>query len=663
MEEKVTKRWFLTALLVMLAGALSFAEVKVKSIDANTVEITFLFKHPASEMNVIGSFDNWTVPGEAMTKNAAGFWEKTITAAPTDEIQYKFYVKDVWIFDDLAPDKKDDGYGGNNGLIVVADILSGATPLPSSDAPAAAKTDAAPQEVKSKLNFGTTTIIGSRTTFSTQGLVDKTEKGIETDETGFYAKSNVNFNGTIVPNMNVFIDMKILEGYKNIWAQDSRGIVTTEASDGARDLATGLLTNPVYYMNGDDSNLKALKTSIETPYVIWETGYGEAHTRDRQPVFWKTISPRNGDDGYTRLDLGSKYTLIGPGKLEAGILPNRFGGEMGAAAWAGYDLGNQKVDFQYDVKSAQKLEISKFFDKLYHQDFLLGYKIRLDSLEIKAHGLVNLFSEEDFDIAKDAAGAIEVSFDKDGNGFLAGYRFTEERANMLYGDNDGALGGQATQRVLLNLFAKPNDAFKVGFDSNAVLQSKLVDENAVEFYVKPWTEIKLDSAFGKTSSLNAYGKANYNMKDDYEYLSSEEPYQFGEAGLKWYLAEPLKGTKGIDVFYGFNNWDKARVFHSLVSQVFLPGNAAIQLGTGVRLVRDNQTDALKDANNLMGFALGGWWKLPAPKFKTPMLYGAFVYNMDPIGEGSLSMSDYVTDGGADKMNGKAQLRVMLKWEF
>ena len=46
---------------------------------------------------------------------------------------------------------------------------------------------------------------------------------------------------------------------------------------------------------------------------------------------------------------------------------------MGAAAWAGYDLGNQKVDFQYDVKSAQKLEISKFFDKLYHQDFSYNF--------------------------------------------------------------------------------------------------------------------------------------------------------------------------------------------------------------------------------------------------------------------------------------------------
>ncbi len=663
MEENVIKRWFLTALLVLLAGALSFAEVRIKPVDENTVEITFLFEHLASEMNVIGSFDNWTVPGEAMTKNAEGKWEKTITAAVTDEIQYKFYVKDVWIFDELAPDKKDDGYGGNNGLIVVADILSGATVLPVSGAPVAGETAAAATEVKSKLNFGTTTVIGSRTTFSTQGLVDKTEKGIEADETGFYAKSNINFNGTIVPDMNVYLDMKILEGYKNIWAQDSRGIITTQADDGARDLVTGLLTNPVNYMNGDDSNLKALKTGIETPYVNWETGYGEAHTRDRQPVFWKTISPRNGDDGYTRLDLGSRLTLVGPGKLEAGILPNRFGGEMGAATWIGYDLGNQKIDFQYDVKSAQKSEISRFFDKLYHQDFLLGYKIRAGNFEVKTHGLLNLFSESDFDVAKDAAGAVELSYDSDGTGFLAGYRFTEERANMLFGDNDGAMGAQSTQRVLLNLFAKPSNAFKGGFDSNAVIQSKLIDENAIELYVKPWTEVKLDSAFGKTSSLNAYAKFNYTMRDDYVYVASDEAYLFGEGGLKWYLAEPIRGTKGIDVYYGFNNWDKARVFHSLMSQVFLPGNAALQFGTGVRLVRDNQSDAMKEANNLMGFALGGWWKLPAPKLKTPMLYGAFVYNMDGLGEGGLDMSDYVTKDGADKMNGKAQLRVMLKWEF
>ena len=665
MEENVIKRWFLTALLAVCAGSLLFAEVRIKSVDANTVEITFLYKHPASEMGVIGSFDNWTVPGEAMTKNADGMWEKTITAAATDTLQYKFFSKDTWIFDPMAPDKKDDGFGGNNGLIVVADILSGLTELPSSTP--VAKDSAkptAPKEVRSRLNFGTTTVLGSRSTFSTQGMVDKTKKGLEADETGFYAKTGINFNGTIVPNMPVYLDMKILEGYKNIWAQDSRGIVSPKASDGARDLALGLLTNPVQYMNDGDSNLKAFKTGIETPWVKWETGYGEARSMKRQSMLWTTLNDRNGDDGYTRFDLGESLRPIGDGYLNAGFLPNRFGSEMGVASWIGYELGSQTIDFQYDMKSAQKQDISKFFDKLYHQDFLVGYKIRIGSIEVKAHGLVNLFSDSDFVLAKDTAGAAEFNFDKEGNGFLLGYRYTGDRANMLYGDNDGSLGNQASQRVLLNLFARPTSFLKMGTDANAVLTNHELDKNAIEFYAKPWAEYNLETAFGRPSSINAYAKFNYSLKDNYVYLASEESWLLGEFGTKWYLADPVKGlVKGMDLYYGFNNWDSARMFHSLVSSLKFNNNVSLELGTGVRLVRDNQTTTLKDANNLMGFALGGSWKLPAPKIKTPLLYGAFVYNMDPIGEGSLAMSDYVTDGGADKMNGKAQLRVMMKWEF
>lgn len=658
MEENVIKRWFLTVMLALLAGSLSFAEVRVKSVDANTVEITFLFKHPASEMGVIGSFDNWTVPGEAMEKNADGLWEKKITAAPTDEIQYKFYTKGVWIFDENAPDKKDDGYGGNNGLIVVADLLAGA---------AAAKegAPAAPKEYRSKLNFGTTTIIGSRSTFSTQGLVDKTVKGIETDETGFYASSGINFNGTIVPNMEVYLDMKILEGYKNIWAQDSRGNVSPEADEGARDLVTGLLTNPVYYMNNDaDSNLKAFKTGVTTPWFDWETGYGEARSLKRQSMLYMTLNDRNGDDGYTRIDLGESLRPVGDGNLNAGILPNRFGSEMGVASWVGYEIGDRKFDFQYDMKSAQKQELSKFFDKLYHQDFLFGYSDRFGPLTFRTHALVNLFSEEDFDYTKDAAGALEVGYDREGTGFLTAYRITGSRANMLYGDNDGSLGSQNSQRVLLNLFAKPNGTVKGGVDSNAVIMTEEFDDNAIEFYAKPWAEVNLESALGKPSSVNAYAKGNYNLRDDYEYAASEEAWQFGEAGVKWYLSDPVPGAiKGMDLYYGFNNWDKARVFHSLVSSFKLPNNATVELGAGVRTVRDNQSDAMKEANNLMGFSLGGSWKLPAPKLKTPLLYGAFVYNMDPYDGAALDLNDYVTDGGADRMNGKAQLRVMLKWAF
>lgn len=659
----MTKRWYVTVVLVIFATSMMFSEVKIKPIDGTAVEITFLFKHPASEMNVIGNFDNWTVPGEAMTKNADGVWEYKLQALNTDEILYKFFTKDVWIYDSMAPDKKDDGFGGNNGLIVVADVLSGETILPSSDAPAVDAPKVDVKNVKSKLYFGTNTVIGSKTTFSTQELVDKTNKGLEVDDTGFYAKTGINFNGTIVPNMSVFLDMHIFEGYKKIWAQDSRGNTEVNANDGFRDLFYGLTTNPMHYMNDGDANLKALKTGIETPWFNWETGYGEARSRKRDALLWTTLNDRNGDDGYSRFELGEQLQYVGDGKLNAGLLPNRFGGELGLASWMSYELGNQAVDFQYDVKSNQTTEIFNFFEKLYHQDILLGYKIRVDALEIKAHSLVNVYSEDDFDFAQDTALGIQGVYDVDGNGALLGYQYTGDRANMLYGDNDGSLIRQANQTIKVNAFVRINE-IKGGFDSDVKIANHGLSETDIEFYVKPWAEYNLANLIGRPSSINAYTKINYNLKENYKYAASDSSFLLGEAGLKWYLSEPFYGiTKGMDVYYGFNNWDSARIFHSLVSSISMQHDLTALIGTGIRVVRDNQIQKMKDENNLIGFALGGSWKIPAPKLKTPLLYGAFVYNMDPFGEGTLAMSDYVTDGGADKMNGKAQLRIMMKWDF
>ncbi|HTH14374.1 MAG TPA: glycogen-binding domain-containing protein, partial [Spirochaetia bacterium] len=117
---KLKKLFLLAAAFLM--GSAAFAEIALKDAGNGQVTITFTYQDDkASEMDVIGSFDNWTAPGEAMTKNPAGLWEKAITAASTDEITYKFYSKGTWITDEKAPDLKDDGYGGHNGLIVVAD--------------------------------------------------------------------------------------------------------------------------------------------------------------------------------------------------------------------------------------------------------------------------------------------------------------------------------------------------------------------------------------------------------------------------------------------------------------------------------------------------------------------------------------------------------------
>lgn len=664
------KRLVLATLLALFAGALSFAEVRIKDLDGTNVEVTFLFRDDtASEMGVIGSFNNWTQPGEMMTKNGDGLWEKTIKATVADSITYKFLTKGTWIFDEMAPDKKDDGYGGNNGLIPVADILSGlvaATPV--AEAPASADAGPVVKTYPSKMTFGTTTIIGSRTTFSTQGLVDKTQKGLETDSTGFYGKSTWNLGGSIVPGVNIFMDGKVFEGYQDIWAQDSTGKVSPTLSEGLSKLAGTLFVNPVNALGGQNPVMNSLKAGVESPYLNWETGYGDAKPQDHNPILWSTLKARSGGNGYMRFDLGKDARKFGPATVEATIIPNKMFDELSFMTWATVSIDATKVDFQYDAKSAEKQKLGNFFTKLYHQDFLLGARTKVGAIEIQAQGLVNQYSEAAFVFEKNIAAETKVTWALPAGAFgvAAAYRYTGAMAEQLYGDNNDGTGTKGTQRLLLNVWGRPLNTVSGGVDTTTTLTTASLADGAYEFYTKVYAEFGLDKLVGRTSSINTYLKAKYNFLKDYQYDATKAAYQLGELGAKWYLADPIQGTfTGMDLYYGFNNWDTEKVFNSVVASLKMPGNASLDLATGVRLVRDEATgaEAMKKANNLIGFGLGGSWKLPLPSLKSPLLYGAFVYNMDPFGEGGLSMSDFATEGGPDKNDGKAQLRMMLKWEF
>jgi len=667
----VIKRLSVALILALCVLSASYAEIKLKDVGGGKVEITFLYMDSSSEMGVIGSFDNWTVPGEAMTKNGDGVWEKTISALATDEIAYKFYSKGSWILDEQAPDKKDDGFGGFNGLIIVADILSGVTP--QKPLPASAKTEAgsapAGKVIGSKLNFGMYTILGSKTTFSTQGVVDKTQKGLETDSTGLYAKSYWKIGGTLVPNVTVWFEMKAFEGTQNVWAQDSTGKLIPDAYSGFSNLAVGLLTNPIVYMNGGSTPvLNSVKTGLDTPIVVWETGYGYAKPSKRTALLWETLGERDGSNGYMKFDLGSDLKKIGDMTIEANLTPNVLTGNYGFFGWFDASFNGVKVDFQYDAKSAESSKLAKVFDKLYHQDFIFGAKTKLGDVDLTAQALVNQFSESPFELTKNGAAEIKASWALPGDalGITAGYRYTGSMAELIYGTNADALGDKGKQRALLNVFGKPVASFKLGADTSATLTTDLIDKNGVELYGKPYLEYDLKASLGKASSLNLYTKLKYNLQADYKYDSSRGAFQFGEAGAKFYLADPIKGTiNGMDVYYGYNDSDKSKTLHSLIANLNLPMDATAQIGFGYRAPHDFLSDTDKKENNSLAFTLGGSIKINEPAIKTPLFYAAFVYNMDPYDDGSnnLKWSDYVPDGGQSKGDGKAVLRILTKWDF
>ncbi|NNE42776.1 MAG: DUF3459 domain-containing protein, partial [Gemmatimonadetes bacterium] len=78
-----------------------------------------------AEVSLAGTFNNWTVGKTVMTDDDGdGTYEVTMLL-PEDTYQYKFVVDGDWITDRSATDFVEDGFGGQNSVLVVDGRFSG----------------------------------------------------------------------------------------------------------------------------------------------------------------------------------------------------------------------------------------------------------------------------------------------------------------------------------------------------------------------------------------------------------------------------------------------------------------------------------------------------------------------------------------------------------
>jgi hypothetical protein len=659
MEVAVNKRLFITVTLLLSVMLSLAAEVVIQPLEGGLVEIIFTYDEPDTDaMGVIGSFDGWVVPGEPMERNEDGLWEYRLTANATDEITYKFYHEGDWITDPDAPEFKDDGYGGENGLIIVADILSGVVGGEGEN-----------QVFESRLNFGMSMQIGSKTTFITQGLVDPTVKGLEADSSGILAKSYWKINGSILPDVDIFFEIKAFDGYQNIWAQDATGFVNPTLSNGLTDLFTGILFYPVNFLGGSNPELNSIKTGIETPWVAFETGTGYAKPLTHNSAIWQTLNARDANDGYLRLDLGSELSRQSDVNIDATFAPNKMSGNYGLFTWLGMDFGDFAFDVQYDMKSAASDDLGALFDRLYHQDFILGLNLDLGDLEFKTNALLNLFSEADFEFLTHFAGEANVDMKfLDGNlGVFTGYRYTGLMAEMLYGDN-GNLGEKGSHTVYLNAWGYPIAPLKLGFDTH---YSYVDDENPTSVQDqagwKIYADYNLENLIGRALWINVYSTMGYSTQPGSQFVASRDEFLLKQIGLKVNIPDPAAGINNIDIMYGYDGTDDedGKIFNTLIAALRLANNVTAEAGLGLRTPRAYLTSVEKEENNFISFFLGGSWVLPVQQLRTPLMYGAFVYNMDPYGGDSqnLDLNGFVPSSGASGSDGYAQFRLMFKWDF
>ncbi len=640
---------FIAAFLV-IGGAL-FADVLVKDLGDGNAEVTFLYKGAGNEVVVAGDFTDWQNGALPMTKTDNGF-ELTKTFPMNTTLKYKFIVDGSWLFDAKSPDKTDDGFGGFNGVVDIAKLVTVEKAKASGDTAALDKLLAS----QSGLKFGTFTQLNVISNFITRNIQDPTKKGLETDSVQFKAKSYWKLSGTLLPDAPAYIEIQAFDGTKDIYKVDPTGTVTVKAEDGLNALATGLLFNPFNYLQGGDPALGHFKAGVNTSYVNVETAYKWAKPSTRSTIIWTTITDGDSKDGYLQFTNGSALQSFGDLKLDVGIVPNKTLGTMGLRSWVAATYGDYTAEVQWDAKStaADQTKVTDFFDS-FTGDLIAGVK--------GAYGPVS--GAVQF-IMPVASSAVEDAFGYQANvtytslmfGATAKFGSFQPSVSSLYGNNsddDNIVNNQSF--IVLNPWVLPMEGLKAGIDTklNTTSDLKFADKNLIN--LKPYVSLDFDKLLGYTFTVDAYGKMDLDLAD-----GASETFKFNEVGLKYAMTEVSDIIPSFDVNYGLQMGD-VKMFNTLMANVATKAGVNLNAGLGLRTTNDKATQADKDKNETLACYLGANYKVAS--LKNGVFYGAFVYNMDPYDDDKdeLKMSDYRPDTGIDDMAGYAKFRMGVKWDF
>ena len=709
----------LFALVALVCGAM-FADVAVKALDGDNVEVTFTIKAPASQLVVITGpspyFPNWSPDGIPMTKGDDGVWSYTLTAKKSDEIVYKFLLDGAWLADPNAPDTIDDGFGGRNGVVPVAAMV------------AAASGDTSALAIKAGPKFQTWSMLGAQIKFDTVETKDSSDRTLDdagVDSAGIGLKSYWKFSGYAVDKVPIYVEVALAEneGFANLYQEGSfsKGVKkdpVREWKDGFTNLAD-LVFDPIYYLDGQaaaGTYLGHFKTGFESEWVNWTTGYKYAKLSPHTNVSWVTVD-KEWEAGYSEVggfnifELGSALRNIGDVvTLNATIAPNRSadraGNQYGMYAFVTAQTPVGYFDIQYN--GAYGKTFDTMFSHIYETDVILGYKGTFGPVTVKMNGLWSGFGDGDLSVndnkiykskyvpaasdvgpvSSDApfldgtASNVQVTYTADMFDVTLGFRHRGVQANMMYveeGADDHTnisdqLGSPNTMKFWLEGNVTPIEMLSIGAVVGAEKTLDTEDlkgdaKSLMKLNIEPKVSVKLTDVIGIDSSVDAYGKMYAYTNDSTKFKRGTEDgaaFILGEAGLQYNMGAINDVIGGINVKYALDNGNDDescdQLFNTLLAEVKLPLGFTVQAGFGLRTA-NGDADA---PNAPFGAFLGAWKKLEV--LQKPIVYAQCVYNMDPYmdfgdGQEQFNLDGYTLDNGVGNYEGAAAIRLAMRWEI
>ena len=663
-------------------------------------------------MAVIGDFCGWVEPGIPMAKNADGKWEVAVKSTMDGVLKYKFWYKGTYIYDFKSPDKIDDGFGGNNGLIEVSKVLAkqkAAELAASGDAAGAAALMAQAGAGDSGLKFQTWSMLGLQTKFDT--VSTKNLKGVQTEDAGLDSvgiglKSYWKASGNAVPNMPVYLEIAVAEneGFENLYKEGSfskgkKGDPALSFGNGAKNFLTDLLFDPFYWLGGQKNGditkgnpvgatgwtyLGHFVAGFENDYVTYKTGYKYAKLPSHSNVNWTTVDQDweagySAVGGYSQIATGNGFAewtndLMGV-KFNVVVAPNRTadraGNQYGLYTYVNAAFGAQYVDFQYNGAYGKTFDTINKYDDGFKTDLILGYQGKFGPVTAKVNALINDYATfaDDIKFIDTFAANVNFSYSDDYMDATLGYKLRGASTGMMYVE-EGADG----HNHVTDQLGDPNKMkvwldynYKLAYGNvgiNPYMVTTLVDadkstKEVVEIGAKLFGGYDFDVA-----KFDAYVNGTFKTQQP----EGTKPFTIGDIGLK--VSTPLV-MNGLSLALGYDPADSKADFITGIFELGLPAGINAQAGLGYRVAKevteDGKTEVSKVYNGEeLGFFVGANMKLNIPQ--KPILYTQFVWNMDPYkgfgdGQDNINYDGYTIDSGVGNYAGAGAFRVALRWDF
>ena len=567
------KKLFAFISILAVAAAALFADVSAKKNADGTVDVTFFYGNPrASEVLLAGDFTSWQDGALPMTKGEKGF-SITRTFKMGEEARYKFISDGNWTTDLRAPAFVDDGFGGKNAHIVVADLVAG----DGDDSGAA----------KAKINFVSWSMIGLQGQYNTSKVTDDSSRGIDLDNVTVGFKSYDKFTGMFLPNAPFFIELAIsqmeLDPHQNdgknyLYKLDRYGEEEISFKDGVREFVNGITAHPVSYLAGTTNNsegnkgpgsnpfLGHLKFGWNTPYINFLTGFNYAKPTTQNSILWTTVDGSNWDAGYEHVGGFSEFSLGSKAvaaleeatglTFNAVFAPNKSADRKGYKYGLWSILGVKNDTFAAEVQYNSFYLGDELFYKPFEHDIILGAKGNIGSVKVAGQMLINsyqniddmyktaggndfskvmdlfgysrsavAFKDDGFEFAKHTAAEVNAQYKNDFITLTADYRYRGWEANMLYvhdhhcdygkDTQTAQLGQLNTQRFTLDAVATPTESLSIKFTPYFELPFVTTDWDAYSamYSGNSTPNSRIDFASKDSKLFVGYLKADYKLDD------------------------------------------------------------------------------------------------------------------------------------------------------